>query len=257
MKRTLIGSFFCSAALACSHLPELKPDAGAARAPGNPNLALAEVSGVRVIVSGDAWKGEPRNLAEIFTPVKVTIENQSSRALKVNYQEFALKGASGFAYAAIPPLQAYAPTSRAPRASLKAGVAYVSYQPEGAEKGPAVQQQSPPPRFAPRIYHDRFFVAPHLSWYYPGWAPWVYPFPYDPLYYDRFYGYWSEPLPTRDMLAEALPAGAVQNGGHVTGFLYFQGVGSRESRVTFQMDLVDASNNQAFGQVSIPFVVNK
>jgi hypothetical protein len=34
-------------------------------------------------------------------------------------------------------------------------------------------------------------------------------------------------------------------------------VGKRESRVTFQMNLVDTNTGQSFGQVSIPFAVRK
>jgi hypothetical protein len=59
------------------------------------------------------------------------------------------------------------------------------------------------------------------------------------------------------MLAEALPEGVVQEGGKVSGFLYFEGVANRESRVEFVMNLVDASNGENFGQVSIPFAVSK
>jgi hypothetical protein len=105
--------------------------------------------------------------------------------------------------------------------------------------------------------HDRFMVAPHFAAFYPGWEAWPYAYPYDPFYYDSLYAYWPEQLPTQDMLSKALPEGAVQDNGKVAGFIYFQGVGNRESSVTFAMNLVDPSNGQSLGQVSIPFAVSK
>jgi hypothetical protein len=59
------------------------------------------------------------------------------------------------------------------------------------------------------------------------------------------------------MLSQALPEGAIQSGGKIAGFVYFQSVADRESRVTFAMNLVDATNGQSFGQISIPFEVSK
>src|SRR5262249_44614550 len=105
--------------------------------------------------------------------------------------------------------------------------------------------------------HDHFFIAPHYAGWYPGWGVWSGYYPYDPFYYDSLYAYWPERLPTQDMISQALLEGAVQEGGRITGFVYFQGVGDRESSVTFAMNLADATNGQSFGQVSIPFQVKK
>src|SRR6266849_2693664 len=107
--------------------------------------------------------------------------------------------------------------------------------------------------------HDALpiFVAPHFAWYYPGWTAWPYPFAYDPFYYDRLMAYLPKELPTKDMLAEALPAGVLQPGGRVSGFVYFQGIADRETRVKFEMDLVDANSSEALGHVSLPFDVKK
>lgn len=211
---------------ACAHSPVLKPQASVPRAPGAQDVALADLAGVRVLVAGDAWKGDPSNLSDVFTPVHLTVENHSGKAVRIGYSDFALIGASGFRYAPIPPM-------------LVRGVV------------------TAPAPVAPRFYYNGFFVAEHYWPYYPGMARWTYPFPYDPLYYDQYYGYWQEPLPTRDMLAEALPEGAIQDGGRIAGFLYFQGVGKKEPRVNFEMNLVDASNGQAFGKVAIPFDVSR
>ena len=240
---------------ACSHLPELKPDPAAPRAPGNPNLAFVEDAGVRVYAAGDTWQGDPKDLAKVFTPVQVTIENQSGRVLRIGYTTFKLVGSSGFAYAAIPPLQARATISQAPRGSVEGTVLLAAYEQHPATGVP--NEPRPPIVVTPRIRHEGFYIALHYAWYYPGWTAWGYPYPYDPLYYERMYAYWPEQLPTQDMLAEALPSGAVQNGGHISGYIYFQGLKSNETRANFEMDLVDAASNQAFGHVVLPFDVKK
>ena len=59
------------------------------------------------------------------------------------------------------------------------------------------------------------------------------------------------------MLSEALPEGVVQDGGSVSGFVYFQSVTGRESAVQFEMNLVDASGGEAFGVIAIPFQTAK
>jgi hypothetical protein len=57
------------------------------------------------------------------------------------------------------------------------------------------------------------------------------------------------------MLRQALPEGTLEEGGSVTGFLYFQDVSEREGRVTLQARLVDARTGEQFGTLSIPFDV--
>ena len=100
---------------------------------------------------------------------------------------------------------------------------------------------------------ERVLAKKPDSYFYPGLERWPGMFAYDPLYYDTMYSRWPERLPTQDMLSEALPEGAVQDGGSVSGFVYFQSVTSRESAVQFQMNLVDASDGTAFGVIAIPF----
>ena len=213
---------------ACATEKVLEPAAGAQLAPGRQNVAETSAAGVSVKVAGDSWKGDPQDLGRLFTPVRVTITNTSGETLRVSYRDFRLSGASGFQYVAIPPIRARGSLS------LREAPSSPSFQLAGWE-------------------HHRFFVAPHYSYLYPELAPWRGPFAYDPLYYDGFYARWPERLPTQDMLSEALPEGAVQDGGSVSGFVYFQSVTGRESAVRFGMTLVDASNGQAFGMVAIPF----
>ena len=256
VRRTLIGPVLALLGMAaCATTPVLKPAPGDALAPGQQNVAQAEVAGVRVLVGGDAWTGDPPTLGQLFTPVLVTIENHSGKAVRVSYADFSLSGSSGFKYAAIPPMSAKGQIGRADPPSSKIPVRLALYEPGvgGADLSNRVRLAA----WEHGFNHSRFMVAPHFANFYPGWEAWPYSYPYDPFYYDSLYASWPEKLPTQDMLSKGLPEGAVQDNGKVAGFLYFQGVGKRETSVTFAMNLVDASNGQSFGQVSIPFAVSK
>jgi hypothetical protein len=267
VNRSLLGLIAGSLGVAaCATTPVLKPAPGDTLAPGLPNVAEATVSGVRVLVAGDAWKGDPSNLGELFTPVQVTIQNSSGKDLRVSYADFQLSGSSGFKYAAIPPMSAKGQISQTVSVA-RPNFQLAFYQPlsskphllDEAQLGTNTDLRDRVQLVAweHRYDHDHFLVAPHFAGYYPGWGVWPYSYPYDPFFYDSLYAYWPEQLPTQDMLSQALPEGAVQNGGKVSGFVYFQGVGKRESSVNFTMSLVDATNGQSFGQVSIPFAVSK
>jgi len=70
---------------------------------------------------------------------------------------------------------------------------------------------------------------------------------------DAYYESSPERLPTPDMLSQALPEGLVQDGGNVTGFLYFPSVTGSEPAVELDMTLSDASDGEAFGHIAIPF----
>jgi hypothetical protein len=57
-------------------------------------------------VARDSWKGDPEDLGSLFTPVRVAIQNHSWKPLRISYWDFSLSGASGFQYAAVPPIKA-------------------------------------------------------------------------------------------------------------------------------------------------------
>ncbi|WP_375768654.1 hypothetical protein NR798_44415 [Archangium gephyra] len=207
--------------------------------------ALAEAEGVRLVADGDAWKGTPSDLERIVTPVRVRIENQSGRPLRIDYDSFSLKGNSQFHYAALSPFELGGDGTAA-----VGGSGYEGNVRLGVGVG----------------VHSRWGWGPSAfgwgpswgrGWYGSGWYdPW-----YGPGFYDPFWGPSSswyrapEPLPTRDMLRQALPEGTLDTGGTVTGFLYFQNVSEREGSVTLQARLVDARTGEQFGTLSIPFGV--
>ncbi|HZH13336.1 MAG TPA: hypothetical protein VE057_03135 [Archangium sp.] len=208
--------------------------------------AIAEAEGVRLVADGDAWKGVPSDLERIVTPVRVRIENQSGRPLRMEYESFTLKGNSHFEYAALSPFQlgdegtaAVGGSGQEGHVALSVGVGVRSHW----GWGPGAFGWGP---------------SWGRGWYGSGWYdPW-----YGPGFYDPFWGPSSswyrpapEPLPTRDMLRNALPEGTLDTGGTLTGFLYFQNVSEREGTVTLLARLVDARTGEQFATLSIPFGV--
>lgn len=212
-------------------------------------LALAEAGGVKVYVNGDAWRGDPVDLPQVLTPVRLDIENVSGKPLRLAYRDFTLVGASGMRYPAIPPLQTQGtmPNSALDPSTEKPQLVLSAWHRAAPVRGPGYVR--PPPRFR----HHHFYIAPHYGYFYPGYTVWSSPFPY--AGYSYTYNGWPETLPSDDMLAEALPEGVLESNGKVDGFVYFQSVADREQRVHFEVQLVDASNNQSFGKVSVPMLV--
>lgn len=222
----------------CSLGPTLVPDSTASVVTDTPNLATAEAEGVRVWVDGTAWRGEPLDLATRMTPLRVIIENRSTEPLRVAYRDFQLVGGSGFRYAAVAPLEATGAVSERSTSGYR-------IQPAAARHYV----------HTPRFHHRGFYVAPHYSTWYPGYAVWSTPFAYDPYGYQPYA--WQQPLPTDDMIAEAMPEGAVEAGGSVDGFVYFQGVARREDAVRFELQLVDAKTQVARGTIAVPLRIRR
>jgi len=257
VRRTLMGLLLGSVGMiGCATTPVLKPAPGDTLAPGTQSTVQADVAGVVVLIDGNAWKGDPTNLGELFTPVLVTIQNNSGKSVRVSYPDFNLSSSTGFTSAAIPPIKAKGQISRLDLSSSKLHVQLALYEPDRPGQG-GLSGRVRLAAFEHGFAHDRFMVAPHFANFYPGWEAWPYSYPYDPFYYDSLYASWPEKLPTQDMLSKALPEGVVQNNGKISGFVYFKGVGNQESTVTFGMNLADATNGQSIGQVSVPFAVSK
>jgi hypothetical protein len=215
MKHSVAAVLALFALEACVHQRVLEPAAGAPRAEGRPNVAETAAAGVTVEVTGDSWKGDPPGLEILFTPVRVIIDNHSGKTLRVSHRDFSLSGSSGFLYAAKAPIKAHG-TLSSPGATSSAS-------------------------------------RPHSAYVYPAVDAWPGGVAYTPFIYDGFDATWPEQLPTQDMLSQALPEGVLEDGGAVTGFVYFESVTGRESAVEFEMTLVDAMSGQAFGRVAIPF----
>ncbi|NMO18176.1 hypothetical protein HPC49_32365 [Pyxidicoccus fallax] len=224
--------------LAAGCIPEtqLRPTTDAQRVQGGSDAARAEASGVTLVADGAAWKGTPENLERSLTPVLVRLENHSGRPLRLQYGDFALVGTeSRFRYSAVPPL-----------AINNGGLASASQGTGGSGRTSLYLG-----------FGTGWGYGPYSSWSYWPRGPFVGPY-YNPFYPDP---YWygqacQEPLPTADMLSQVLPEGTLGDGGRVGGFLYFQGVAARESRVVLQARLVDANTGEPMGTLDIPFQVS-
>lgn len=215
--------------VACARYPALLPAPGAHLAPEGGAEARAE--GIEIRIDGTAWDGIPRDLSTVITPVWVELHNESERPMQVRYEAFSLLGDSGFHYAVLPPFH--------PDAAPAYGAAPAKA--EGKAKTRRMRT------------HRQFFVAPYYGPFFD-YQPWPYPFLYEPGYYDRYYAMWASPLPSPDMLAEALPEGVLDQGGQIGGFLYFQRAPDSEQSVRFQARLIDARSEDVFGEVLIPMV---
>jgi hypothetical protein len=209
----------------------LTPAPDARLVPNRTQAAFAESHGVRIVAEADAWYGSPSDLEGLILPLLVTVENRGSVPIRLRYAGFTLVAADGRRYRALSPFDI--------RGAVSEPLPYGAYPDWGD--------------------------APYLGPYYPGWRPGG-PFPrrwYYDRYWDRYaYGYYPPPypayrrvpLPTPDMIQAALPERVVQPGERVTGFLFFEGVPARVSRVDFVADLIDARTSAPLGTVSIPFV---
>jgi hypothetical protein len=209
---------------ACGTQPQLLPASGDTSAIGRRSLAVESRSGVTVMADGSAWDGSPKNLPIEVTPVWVTLHNATGRPLRVQYDEFVLRGASGAIYIALAPYVL--------RASVSKPVFEV---PDGG-------------------YFDKFHVAAYLAPFYP-WLPvWKGPLPYGPSTNSvaRRTG-----ASTASMLDGALPEGVMENSGTASGFLYFQKVDVREDRATFLAGLQEPTRarqpTRQLAAIAIPF----
>ncbi len=209
--------------------------------------AFAEVGGVRAWAEG-TWTGFPANLPDYVTPVHVTLENRSGRTVRLAYQDFALRGGTGVRYAALPPFSIPAAVGDA---AAPGTVVLADYHP-----AKPVTPHPPPRPVHPRIHVHRFFVAPPYAGVYVGFPLWPHLWAWNAAYYAQWRPLWPSALPSDDMLQRALPEGALEDGGVVSGFVYFQHAG-REANVTLELSLHDAQTGDALGTAALPFVVQR
>lgn len=201
-------------------------------APDAPEVARAD--GVQMTVAGGGWTGHPAELEGTLTPLRVDIVNNSGRPLRVRFDEIKLISPAGREYAALPPY----------------------------EIDETLTDTVDKP-VAPEFAHDRFYVVPYASRQFtPGLRPWNEPFAYDAAYYGPRYAEWPAysrrvevKLPTEDMVSRGLPEGVIEDGGSVSGFVYFQKVPGSLDRVDFRAELVDARTGEEFGTVTVPLAV--
>lgn len=228
MRGTLLVTAALLVAPGCMHDASLRPASDAQPQQGVKDAARAESSGVVLVASGNAWKGEPDHLEHSLVPVLVRVENHSGRPLRLEYGFFTLvsSGESRFQYAAVPPLMLSPHLSDGP-----------SMGGSGPGRGESLDMRG-------GAYRQ---VDPH--------SPFV--GSTGPYYPNTAGRQCVDPLPSPDMIEKALPEGTLVDGGRIEGFLYFQGVTERESQVVLNARLVDGSSGETFGSLDIPFQVKK
>jgi len=218
-----------SIAAGCMTTASLQPAPGAQLADGEKDAAVAQEHGVELVIDANDWSAFPRELNRKMTPVRATIVNNSEHPIEVRYENFSLSGIEGVTYHPLPPIDIKGTVTRIGRY----------------------------PVVAPRFAFSGFYLAPYYDPYFVGVRPWVYQWPYDPFYYQRYYPRWQIDLPTRDMIELAIPEGVIEPKGRVSGFLYFPSLDQADEgdRVSFSAKLVDARTDAAFGSVAVPFVL--
>jgi hypothetical protein len=203
---------------------KLLPAASAHVIPGAPETATAERGGVRVSADGDDWSASPADLPERLTPVKVRILNHSGAPVLIEYRQFALIGARGHVYRAIPPI----PLEHPPGSDGTIEPVYAA---------------------------SNFFVGPRFHDVYPTLAAWSQPLDRDGDTSAERYQLWGPDLPTRAIRRMGLPEGVLADGGEISGFLYFENATKRESRLTFRADIDGAQDGDQLTKIELPFRV--
>ncbi|MFZ5441142.1 MAG: hypothetical protein ACOZQL_14125 [Myxococcota bacterium] len=240
MRRVM--TLLCGVALfACT--PRLDP---VGPVPGAERFAFVEAEGVRLWASGSSWDGQPANLEEFLTPVLVTIENVSGRQLRLTPADLTLVGSSGMHYAALPPLKADVRSEL----GLEGQVVLADYH------------RAVPVRPAPRP-HPGHAPPPKRFWVVRPWVPfhvgvplWPAPWPWWSVHWHTtHYAQWPVPLPSDDMIRRALPEGVLDDGGTVSGFVYFPQLGARERTVKLELKLADATTGTEWGVARVQFLV--
>lgn len=223
----MIAALVCVVCAACASQPQLRPAEEAERAPDEPDVVVASAEGVELQVHLEAWRWTPEDLPDMLTPVRVRIENSSERRLLLRYDGFELVTPEGMSYAALPPFDITG------EATERSG----SY----------------------RYGVSGFHIAPHLRHYHPHFGVAGYPFLYHDHYYRGYYPvYRRYELPTRDMLARALPEGVLDPQGRITGFVYFADLDKIKplpERLELRFALIDAETEERFGVIDIPLRV--
>jgi len=202
----------------------LVPAPGSQVLPGSQQGAVTRREGVQLSASARAWTGQPRSLPTVVTPILVTIDNHGTVPLLVRRNGFALVPAGGAPIVA-----------------------------RGPQEVTGVVAEPPPPG----VSYPRFSFGVGLGrgggWGLGLGVPFGDPFFYDDYYYPMQV---RMPLPTPDMVQQALPESVLAPGASTSGFLYFDRVKRKPKQYDFTANLVDARSGQPVGTITIPFVVD-
>jgi hypothetical protein len=220
------GALVVAGLTACQPQTELEPVAEP-DVTGTETTVVKEMAGVRLEVDSDAWEGDPE-VAELVTPIRVEIVNESERPLWIRFQNFALLGA--YDRYSVLPVFAF-----------------------DDENGEAVLVEGYVPVPVADFSYEEYYVTDLYNPAYPEFAVWEHALVIDDEYHGRYAATWDElPLPSAEMQRWALPEGVLPTGSNLTGFLFFEGLHPGEERVNFLAQLEDAMDGDYFGALMVP-----
>ncbi len=220
----LSGMFLLGGCAARAPAPPAAAPAGAAAPADEPTRPEQRVK----IEASTRWEGQG-DISGYVTPVKVHIENDSNAFLRIAYEQFALIGADGHYFAALPwfPMQ-------------------------GAACDPQPVSGSAPVSH-PAAKLDGLSVPTALSAVYPSLPSFNGTYCYAPRYQAHYHDYWeSIPVPTGDMVQRLVPEGILAPGGQLTGYLYFEHVPStKDVRLRAELENAFTAERLATRSVSL------
>jgi hypothetical protein len=170
--------------------------------PGEPRVAFEDLGGVLLTVEGAAWPADTAALAPGVTALYVTVQNAGERPLLVSRRGFALQGASGRRYPALPP--AGVPVREGDRAETVVQPVFGPSDPgdghgDGQDDGLRPLPPAPPP-------------VPQLSRRETSFPYGRFEFKERPV---------AAAVRRHEPAARALPEGTLARGETIAGFVYF------------------------------------
>ncbi len=184
----------------------------------------AAAEGISITVRPSAWRGSPSYLEDYVTPFHLTLRNATPRPVRLGYDDLRLFDQNRVQGTALPPADV---------AAIIRGSRY------GAAVDLAAADRAGEVRLA--FHRHRF-----------------HPFFYDPFFYDPFFydPWWYAPPPPRldDIFTEAFPAGTVQPGARVQGFVYFPRLSREAQRLTLEVHYRLGDEPRV---LTLPFVVQR
>lgn len=199
--------------------------------------------GLTLRAEANAWNLAPADLNAYLTPIWVRISNAHAAAIRIAYSDFALTDESGGRYAVISPYNGEVGSFADPARAASSKAPFV----------PSTLSRSDYVTFGET--HSTALDAGFES----SFAPWPY-FYYGPAYYGPNTYCWDERFypapPSEDVIRTGLPQGVLEEGGRISGFLYFQNAGKRETHLTFTWT-AHTTDGQIIDHAAIPLNVVK
>jgi len=209
----------------CAHRQPMTSRDTAGAPPAASNVERGELAGVRLQVE-PAGRQVKREAAGAVLPVRLSLWNNSGRPLRFRFEDLALVGRGE-------PLAALLP--------VPAGNDALGDERGIGGAGSAVE---------PTFQHQGFHVAAPYARYYAGLPAYNGPFDIDERYEGNHFAAWAAPS-SPEQLAQALPEGVIDDGGSISGIVYFARPPQYAGPLNLNAALVDARTGEHFGTVQL------